>query len=202
MTRERAQVISNLCGFNADMPELRASAAERELKSTQRQRGDIEDKYCHANEHGTQELQVNSGERLVESQAIESHEFQPTSKNASESVSSLSELEDWQLIDMDEHFMSNGVCLNNNNLCDYDKSSLKSREKASRKYVDIDPLGPQQQYSPFLIHLYTAVYSLLPIVSCITLVTLTALLFTRFYFISLIYFSYIVYDRNTCNRGK
>lgn len=183
--------------------------SERQVESVKQESGSVQRVFklneSDANNNGIEEQrQVNeAGEKLDKCQAarIESRKITEF-KYGCESTSLAIGSEDWQLIDMDEYSTSIGVCHNNNNQCENEKLVNESRKKNLRKYVDIDSLGPRHQYSPTLTHLYTAIYSLLPIVSCLALLTLSVLIFTRFYFISLIYFSYIIYDRNTCNRGE
>lgn len=216
--------VSNVVGLlSADMSESRVESVKRQLESTQRVY--IAAKSSHLNNNGLPITatggQTNSSGEIKQDikrhQGVESCLLDEINKHDNESVASQSnESEDWQMIDMDEQVLSSGVSHhnnnnitsnhNNNNLYEEEVLSTKKRQEKKykpRKYVDIDPLGPKQQYSPALVHLYTAIYSLLPLASFLTLFALVALLFTRLFFISLIYFSYIfIYDRNTCNRGK
>lgn len=73
------------------------------------------------------------------------------------------------------------------------------------KYIEINPLGNVSHRSSLqraIVFACTAIYSLLPLASLISLLILVVLLFTRFYYITLIYFAYVLWDRKTCNKGK
>lgn len=84
--------------------------------------------------------------------------------------------------------------------CDSGSARVAPTDK---KYIDIDPLAPHKtRYSAAIIHLCAAAYAVLPVVSTLTLVALLALAFTRFFLIPLLYFAYVFWDRQTCNRGK
>lgn len=133
------------------------------------------------------------------------------------------ETEDWQLLELDEHMIKEEKGMSNmeqkdinndngnsigyvngnreeNNYADaYGQNGLTKSDKVKR-YLDVDPVEPRK--SPALVYLCTAIYAILPAASILALCTLIGLLFTRFYFITIIYFAYILWDRNTCNRGK
>lgn len=114
---------------------------------------------------------------------------------------SVQELEEWQILDAEDQQVSGEMELKGKSLESGSKIATKSDTK-TKKYVDIDPLALQQRhYSPKLVFLCTAIYSLLPVASTAAFITLVTLLFTRFYYISLLYFAYVFYDRKTCNKG-
>lgn len=73
--------------------------------------------------------------------------------------------------------------------------------KSSSKYIEVDPLE-SQDLSPASVYLCTAVYSLVPAAAALTSLFLIALLFTRYYYVPLVYFAYMFLDRKTYNRGK
>lgn len=69
-------------------------------------------------------------------------------------------------------------------------------------YIDINPLGPEiGRYSPSLVHLCVSIYSLLTLASAISTLAFLALLFTKYFYITLLYLTYIIWDRKTCNQG-
>lgn len=128
-----------------------------------------------------------------------------------------SETDDWHLLEVDDQYSSdesiiagrivkkskmsapNGsdsrklLVSNNNN----DDIVIK------KKYVDIDPLlKANEVHSRFLIYLCTVLYALIPLASTLALIGLIVLAFTSYWPITVAYLSYLIYDRNTCNRGK
>lgn len=111
------------------------------------------------------------------------------------------EIEDWHLLEMEDQAPEPGSPANGNLSLTRTVES-KSKTGIRRKYVEINPLHLDGPYKSVLIYLCTAVYSLLPIASVLATFTLIALLFTRFFYVPLLYFAYIFCDRNTCNRGK
>lgn len=86
---------------------------------------------------------------------------------------------------------------------DINIDDIKDAEKRKDEYIEINPLSPNiQRYSKRLIYLCTAIYSLMPLASITATLTLTyILIFTRYYYITLLYLSYLILDRKTCNRG-
>lgn len=75
------------------------------------------------------------------------------------------------------------------------------------EYIEVKPFGEKQNQfnkplSPFLIHLCTAIYSFLPLASLSALILLIVLLFTKYYYVTILYTLYAVWDRKTCNKGK
>lgn len=130
-------------------------------------------------------------------------------RSHTESNSNSSEIEDWQILEVDEQqvlveSMNSKHKINNNNN-DYTSSQQKQLHrqeiKNSRKYIEIDPSLRQKNYSPFLIYICTAIYSLLPLASVLTTFILIALIFTRYFPITLLYFTYTFLKRNTFNQG-
>jgi hypothetical protein len=68
------------------------------------------------------------------------------------------------------------------------------------KYHDKEPLD-RGNLSPTLIYISTIAYSLLPMASLLAFFTFVCLLFTKFWYITIIYYSYLIFDAKTCNRG-
>lgn len=103
--------------------------------------------------------------------------------------------EDWYILDAEDQNHQVGR-----------KAASKSfhveTKPSPAKYIELDPLGPSHNHSPALVYLCAAIYSLVPLASLISALSLIALLFSRFYFVSLAYLLYVILDKNTCNRGK
>lgn len=107
--------------------------------------------------------------------------------------------EDWHILDADEHHHQGFA----QNLTKTNADDIKANSsKTVDHYIELDPLAPDQGHSPALVHLCTAIYSLLPLASVVSALSLIALLFTRYYFVSLAYLMYVFLDKNTCNNGK
>lgn len=135
----------------------------------------------------------------------------------SETTSSVGSTEDWQILDVEDQELpllkmtsstSNNPASNNNNELDYNDDKIncdsKKRERAV-KYVEARLAGSEtnnkSNEQAFMIYLCTAIYSMMPLAAMFTSLSLVLLLFTRFYFVSLLFGAYIVLDRQTCNRG-
>uniref|UniRef100_A0A6G1S6R5 Acyltransferase n=1 Tax=Aceria tosichella TaxID=561515 RepID=A0A6G1S6R5_9ACAR len=84
---------------------------------------------------------------------------------------------------------------NNNNNNDDNKSNGNRR-----KYLEIEP-PVRENLSPALIYTCTVLYSLLPLASLVAFLTLVCLLFTKYWFITITYYSFLIFDAKTCNRG-
>lgn len=83
------------------------------------------------------------------------------------------------------------VVINNNN-----------NNNNGKVFIELDPLGPKENYSDCITTLCAFLYSHLILAALLCLFALIWLLFTKYYFISLLYLTLILYDKNTCNRGK
>lgn len=112
--------------------------------------------------------------------------------------SSSSQPEDWHLLEAE---------LRDPKLSDSALASPPSSgheiNSENRRPAYIDTKHPERDgYSPVFVFLSAALYSLLPMASAAASLTLLVMLFTRFYYIPLLYLAYILLDRNTCNRGE
>lgn len=85
---------------------------------------------------------------------------------------------------------------NNNNNNNYQHDD----EKSNSKYIEVEP-ADRDHLSPRLIYVCAALYSLLPLASLLTFVTLFILIFTKYWLVTIVYYSYLVFDAKTCNRG-
>lgn len=139
-------------------------------------------------------------------------ESKPSEWRRSESDGS--EIDDWHLLKVDDQYSGDETCsiisnsdtvgeqigstkMSANKYCD---TTTTTNEK---RYIDIDPLlSSRQAYSSTLIHICTVLYSLIPLASLLAFITLIILAFTRFWPITLIYYSCLILDRNTCNTGE
>lgn len=118
--------------------------------------------------------------------------------------------EGWQILEADDPQLQcaeeNDDSSLNTNYTNNSHTMGHSRELGatkSEKYIEIGPPSASQNgYDPLLIYLCTAVYSLVPLASVFTTFTLVGLLFTKLYYVTLLYFAYVLWDRNTCNEGK
>lgn len=120
--------------------------------------------------------------------------------------------EDWQILEADETLGQETIQQNSNstqarrtNL--RRQSAVQQQETVSdtstakrQQYVEINPLEARKQ-SRSLVHLCTAIYSLMPLTSALVTLTLCCLIFTKYYLIPTLYFVYVFLTRNLCNKG-
>lgn len=76
----------------------------------------------------------------------------------------------------------------------------------SQQYVELDPTL-QLRNNPSLvtrslIFTCTAIYSLMPLASVLASLFLFGLLFTKYYLLTIVYFTYVYFDRKTWNSGE
>lgn len=124
--------------------------------------------------------------------------------------------DEWHLLEVDD---DNTITVYNNNNSNHSNLNTNQRrngttitntetiseiKKKKKKYIEINTLSSQEDkaLSPTLIYICTAIYSLLPVASTLATFTLIGLIFTRFYLLTVIYFAYVILDRNTCNTGE
>ena len=119
-------------------------------------------------------------------------------RRLSRSETSGSESDDWHLLDIEEQSSSSDELSSN---------KVKPNERLRRvgenkmKFINIEDTI-KLEHSSSTIHLVCATYSLLVPASFLTLVTLITLAFSRFWLVPAIYLTYIILDRNSCNKGK
>lgn len=98
---------------------------------------------------------------------------------------------------------------NNNNVSSDEQEVLSKKSRSDQEhesqsntqYIEINPLASHHKLSPTLIYLCTFLYSLIPLGALLVLISIIALLFTRFYIISILYVVHVLYTRNRCNTG-
>lgn len=72
-----------------------------------------------------------------------------------------------------------------------------------KDFIEICPVvNPSQKPSPELVKLCVTLYALLPIAGFIATHLLLVLLFTRYWYVTLMYVVYLLWDKQSCNRGK
>lgn len=158
----------------------------------------------------------NSNDQTVSSVITEKvgqdHKSRSHSKLTEASLNETSN-EEWQLLEVEEQLpgeegnptdsISGSGSITNTRNMSHKKLHHSAREtatKTGRKYIDIDSTS-QKDYSPWLVYICTSIYSLLPLASVLTALALICLLFTKYYFVTLIYIPYVFWTRKTFNRG-
>lgn len=157
-------------------------------------------------------------------------EFNIEDSNQNELVSN-SFAEEWQLLDSSEVMlaqtdMEKDKLLSSNNIMasEHEEDSKKSqnvRETNFSRYkktlkidghskncniypemIETNPL--ENDYNnKYLVHLCTAIYSLVPIASMFACLALFYILvFTRYFYITILYATWIIYNKQQCNKGK
>lgn len=91
--------------------------------------------------------------------------------------------ESWHILDADE---------------DSDRNARS--DSISKDVIEISP--KVEDYSPALVKICAALYALVPVVGFIATHYLLFLLFTRHWFVTVLYVLYLLWDKQTCNRGK
>lgn len=116
------------------------------------------------------------------------------------------ELDGWKILDPenDDYQSSDDIQVNRCESEDLQVSQADSRglTKGDTKYVELDHLSEYSNTSPNLVYICTAIYSLLPLASLIAFITFMVLLFTRYYYVTLLYAGYVFWYRKACNTGK
>lgn len=96
-------------------------------------------------------------------------------------------LNDWHLLDV--------------NTAKEESKPRGDKDNSTQSYVETDPLEGEQ-FSPALVYLCTAIYSLVPLAAAVCGLLLIFLLFTRFYFVTLAYWLFVLLDKKSYNTGK
>jgi len=73
-------------------------------------------------------------------------------------------------------------------------------EDGNQSFIEWEPSMRGEQ-EPFMVHLCTALYALVPLISLCVSVALLCSLWTPLWPGAILYFGYLLADRNTCNRG-
>lgn len=102
--------------------------------------------------------------------------------------------ESWHILDAEEEPVGN----NNNG------EPMESRAKTqSRDFIEVCPDSiSTQQSTPSLVKLCATLYALVPIAGFITTHLLLVLVFTRYWYVTAIYVTYLLLDKQSCNQGK
>lgn len=112
------------------------------------------------------------------------------------------DLGDWHLLDVSDG--RDQTERSGSDSTDNSHTSMSSKViiTGDNQYIEVDQVNTRLgRHSEALIYICTAIYSLLPLASLVTFLVFISLLFTRFYIITVIYYTYLILDRKTCNKG-
>ena len=118
--------------------------------------------------------------------------------------------DDWHLLEVGDQSSGDEACSTRGQIVvskrqGSGRSNMKPTTTSAdleEQFVDIEPANGAHRYSPVLSHICTASYSLILPAGIFTATLLVALVFTRYWFLTLSYLAYILWDRNTSSQGK
>lgn len=190
-TTPAASSVNRPSANNFKNSQLKSFAAERESEQQQQQRGG-----------------ANNLRRISESNASESDDWHLLDVDEQSELSkSSSSIPSSQIDKSSANTASELSNSNNHNRSSNERTIMTSNgtsklkvERINEHYLEVEPLD-RHTLSPALVYFCTVLYSFLPLASLLTFFTLIYLLFTKFWLITVVYYSYLIFDAKTCNRG-
>lgn len=140
--------------------------------------GECEVSFVETNNNNSED---NSNNNNIEYKSANRYFRKKSNPNLTDNANE--DAESWHIVDADE------------------ESDTNTRSDSIKKdFIEISP--KVEDHSPTLVKICAALYALVPLAGFIATHYLLFLLFTSYWYVTALYVLYLLWDKQSCNRGK